>query len=91
MLTRTTEKSVTFQRPFALSAFDEVLPAGTYTVATDEELMEGASFSAYRRVQTVIQVHPPGEAQGVLQSVPIDPRELESALLRDAAHAAALK
>ncbi len=65
-MTRTTEQSVTFQRPFVLSAIDEVLPAGTYTVTTDEQLVEGASFSAYRRVQTVIHVHPQAEAPGVV-------------------------
>ncbi len=49
---RTTRESITFDRPFSLSAVDEVQPAGTYTVQIDEELVEGLSFLAYRRVAT---------------------------------------
>jgi hypothetical protein len=38
MTVRTTSKMVTFMRPFSLSETDELHPAGTYTVETDEEL-----------------------------------------------------
>jgi hypothetical protein len=37
MTVRTTSKTVTFMHPFNLSGADEVQPAGTYTVETDEE------------------------------------------------------
>jgi hypothetical protein len=50
MTTRTSNKTVTFRRPFVLGGFDEVLPAGAYCVETDEELLEGMSFPAYRRI-----------------------------------------
>ena len=33
---------VTFTHPFNLSGVDEVQPAGTYTVETDEELLESS-------------------------------------------------
>jgi hypothetical protein len=56
MTTRTSKKTVTFRRPFVLGGFDEVLPAGAYSVETDEELLEGISFPAYRRVLTVIHL-----------------------------------
>jgi hypothetical protein len=51
---RTAHETVTFDRPFSLSSVDEVQPAGTYTVVIDEELIEGLSFLAYRRVATTI-------------------------------------
>jgi hypothetical protein len=41
MPTRTTRKTVTFSRPFSLSAIDKILPSGSYTVDTDEELIDG--------------------------------------------------
>ena len=47
---RTTRKTVTFSRPFSLSAVDRILPSGTYTVDTDEELIDGLSL-AYRRTE----------------------------------------
>ena len=47
MTIRTSKKTETFKRPFVLGGFDEVLPAGTYSVETDEMLLEGISFPAY--------------------------------------------
>ncbi len=78
---RTTRESVTFDRPFSLSAVDGVQPAGTYTVAIDEELIEGLSFLAYRRVATTIYL-PLRSGAGSLQAVTVDPRELMAALDR---------
>ena len=62
MTVRTSRKSVTFTQPFSLSGFDEVQPAGTYTVETDEELLPGLSFPAYRRVATLIFLRSRGGA-----------------------------
>ena len=76
---RTTRESITFDRPFSVSAVDEVQPAGTYTVAIDEELIEGLSFLAYRRVATTIYL-PLQSGTGSLQAVTVDPQELTAAL-----------
>ncbi|HSR56277.1 MAG TPA: hypothetical protein VLN73_08540 [Alphaproteobacteria bacterium] len=54
MTVRTTKKTVTFVNSFKLGDFEEVLPPGTYDVETDEELLEGLSFHAYRRILTLI-------------------------------------
>ena len=78
---RTTRESMTFDRPFSISALDEIQPAGTYTVAIDEELIEGLSFLAYRRVATTIYL-PLRSGTGSLQAVTVDPRELTTALDR---------
>src|SRR3546814_14625257 len=58
MKTRTSEKTVTFRKPFALAGLDEVLPAGIYSVETEEELVEGISYPAYRRTATVLPIPP---------------------------------
>jgi hypothetical protein len=70
MTMRTTEKTITFHRPFCLKGVDRLLPPADYRVMTDEELIEGLSFPAYRRVSTAIFVPAPsGSAEGAL----IDP------------------
>jgi hypothetical protein len=76
---RTTRETVTFDRPYSLAAVDEVQPAGTYTVDIDEELIEGLSFLAYRRVATTIYLPLSHGGRGSLQAVRVDPRELTAA------------
>jgi hypothetical protein len=76
---RTTRESITFDRPFSLSAVDEVQPAGTYTVEIDEELIEGLSFLAYRRVATTLYLPILHGGKGSMQAVTVDPRELVAA------------
>jgi hypothetical protein len=79
-MTRTARKTVTFAHPFALAGIDGVLPAGTYDVDTDEELIDGVSFLAWRRVATMIHV----SRDGATQVHPIDPADLTASLLNDA-------
>jgi hypothetical protein len=87
MTTRTTKRIVTFKRPFSLSGFDGEQPAGSYSVETDEELLDGRSFPAYRRMATMMQLeHGTQGAGGILQVAVIDPQQLEAALAADAAH-----
>ena len=83
MTMRTTDKIVTFHRPFCLKGVDRVLPPADYRVVTDEELIEGLSFAAYHRISTVIFVPTPSGA-GV-EMVTIDPSDLEAAQDQDAA------
>ncbi len=79
---RTSKRTVTFRHPFFLDQPDQLLPAGDYLVETDEELVEGLSFSAYRRVATHLYVHP---RAGVTQMLVVNPAELAAAEARDAA------
>ena len=89
MTMRTSSTTVTFTRPFLLRGIDGVQPAGTYTVETDEELLQALSFPAYRRVATLMFLpSSPGSAAsaaGLARVANIDPGELEAALTRDAA------
>lgn len=83
MAIRSTESMVTFNHPFRMSAFDDLLPAGTYRVVTDEEEILGLSFLAYQRIATSLQTPSISAPDGQSQSVPIQPAELTSALERD--------
>lgn len=84
MTTRTSQKTVTFRRPFVLGGVDEELPAGPYIVETDETPVEGISFLAYRRILTLLHL-PEKTGQRLAGVLTIDPNELEAALERDRA------
>jgi hypothetical protein len=84
MTMRTSQKTVTFRRPFSLSGMDRVQPAGTYTVETNEELLEGVSFPVWRRTATVILLRPQAGVAGLGEDLDIDPQELEAAQEGDA-------
>src|SRR5947209_17645893 len=85
MTVRTTSKTVTFRHPFSLTGTDEVQPAGTYTVETDEELLEPSSFPAYRRIATLLRLERnTGAVLPLTQIVETNPAELAGALARDA-------
>jgi len=87
MTVRTSKKTVTFRRPFILGGLDEALPAGDYCVETDEELLDGISFPAYRRILTLIHLHAKPGSPGITRVLTIDPMELDAALKRDQASA----
>jgi hypothetical protein len=84
MIARSLSKTVVFNRPFLLKGVDRTLPAGSYRVVTDEELIEGISFPAYRRVATMIFVPALTHGTSSIEMVTIDPLDLEAALGRDA-------
>ena len=85
MTTRTSEKTVMFRRPFVLDGYDEALPAGTYTIETDEELIEGVSFPAYKRILTLVHLPAPRGYPGRTQTLAVDPKQLDAVLERDQA------
>ena len=82
MTTRTKRKTVTFKMPFSLEGAGLNLPAGSYEVITDEELVEGLSFPVYRRIATMMLV--PGHLARSVEMVTIEPLALAAALERDA-------
>jgi hypothetical protein len=83
MTVRTTSRTVTFMHPFSLNAALGVHPAGTYTVETDEELLQGLSIPAYKRIATLLRLE---RATGSIptQIVETNPLELAGALAKDA-------
>jgi hypothetical protein len=60
-----------------------MLPAGSYEVMTDEDLIEGLSFPVYRRVATTMLV-PAQSYQGSIEMLTIDPADLVAAIDGDA-------
>src|ERR1700757_3992505 len=56
MTLRSRRETVTFRHPFRIRGVDRLLPAGSYEVITDEEMIEGLSFAAFRRIATMVVV-----------------------------------
>ena len=83
MTVRTSSKTVTFMHPFRLSGAIEAHPAGTYTVETDEELLQPSSLPAYRRIATLLRLERNMGAV-LTQIIETNPVELAAALAIDA-------
>lgn len=79
MASRISSKQVVFHRPFWVSGFDCRQPAGTYTVDTEEELVEALSFLAWRRSATIVRL----TRGGTTKYLWVDAGELDDALARD--------
>jgi hypothetical protein len=87
MLTRTKRVTLTFQHPFSLEGVERSLT--DYEVVTDEELIEGLSFPAYRRVATMIFLPAGADQLFSIEMVNVDPNDLAAAHQRDQALATA--
>ncbi|WP_417456754.1 hypothetical protein [Kordiimonas sp.] len=85
MITRSTENMVTFQHPFVVYGYKKSLPAGTYKVAFEEDLLPNLFFPAFRRTQATLHLHAEVAHPGVMEYLTISPKELEAALKRDEA------
>jgi hypothetical protein len=84
MAIRTTRKIMTFTSPFSLRGVDRTLPAGSYEVVTDEELIEGLSFPVYRRLATMILAPTKSFGASSVEMLNVDPLDLAAAKERDA-------
>lgn len=82
-MTRTTKTTVTFARPFFLGDSVHELPAGAYDIETDEELLAGLSFPAYRRTEIRLYVPTGAVQKGRSRTLIILPQDLDAALQRD--------
>lgn len=82
---RTSVSHVTFAQPFQLDGVANPLPAGTYRVEVDEELLQGVSFPAYRRVGVVMQQMTDPPQPGMPVICLSDPRQLDRVLMIDRA------
>jgi hypothetical protein len=79
--------TVTFKNPFVLSCFDETLPAGTYDIEIDEQLVDGLSFPVYRRIAALLHLHVAPDRPKERQILTVDLNELDAVLERDGAGA----
>lgn len=83
MTIRSRREAVTFKHPFRIRGVERLLPAGTYTVITDEQSIEGLSFDAFRRIATTILL-PGATSASVLEMVSIGSIDLANAQHIDA-------
>lgn len=84
MARRSRRETAVFRNPFSIKTVGRTLPAGSYEVVIDEELIEGLSFPCYRRVGTAILVPAETPDQGSLEMISIGSFELADAQRTDA-------
>jgi hypothetical protein len=82
MTIRSRQETIIFKHPFRIRGIDRLLPAGSYEVITDEEMIEGLSFAAFRRVATMIKV--PAEGGSAIEMISIGSVDLSDAQRIDA-------
>jgi len=80
---RSRRETITFQHPFRIRGVDRLLPSGAYEVITDEEMIEGLSFPAFRRIATMIMV-PAAEQSLTMEMISIGSVDLSDAQRMDA-------
>ncbi|XUM23848.1 hypothetical protein ACRAVF_11545 [Bradyrhizobium oligotrophicum S58] len=84
MSIRSRREFVTFKHPFRIRSIERLLPEGTYEVVTDEEMIEGLSFAAYRRVATMMMLPAAGSHSAAVEMVSISSVDLADAQRVDA-------
>jgi hypothetical protein len=84
MTTRSRRETITFQHPFRIKGIDRLLPPGAYEVITDEEMIEGLSFAAFRRVATMIMVPAAPPRSSTMEMISIGSVDLSDAQRIDA-------
>jgi hypothetical protein len=80
---RTRRETVVFRRPFRMPGVDHLVAAGAYTVVIDEEMIEGLSFPAFRRVATTIAVPAAPPNSAAMETISITARDLAEAQRAD--------
>jgi hypothetical protein len=83
MTTRSRMETMIFAHPFHIKGVDRMLPAGTYEIISEDELIEGLSFPCYRRVATFIMA-PVTPSRASMEMIAIAPLDLADAQRIDA-------
>lgn len=83
MLTRSTRSMVTFANVFTMGDSLQEMPAGTYEIIVEEELLQSLSFEAYRRIATHLMVRGQGSEAGKTALHMITKEDLEYAIACD--------
>ncbi len=76
--------TVIFTKPFLIEGFNSRQPAGEYRVDIDEEMIEGLSFLAYRRVAALMHLPRISAPQNSTQVVSMMPAEFDAMIAQDA-------
>jgi hypothetical protein len=88
MLNRSSTATVTFANAFTLAGYPDALPPGDYQVLTDEELLQGISFEAYRTTATYLVATRAGANSGRTELRATTAADIDAALERDRASTA---
>ena len=83
MTERITETEIQFTHPFFLNALTRPLAAGTYRLTVVEELIEGLSFAAYRKIDARLEVPAVDIPTGKRQYLQVTAGEIETAHTKD--------
>ena len=84
MTKRSLRETITFKHSFQIKGIDRLLPPGAYEVITDEEMIEGLSFPAFRRVATMIMVPAAPPRSSTMEMISIGSVDLSDAQRIDA-------
>jgi hypothetical protein len=86
MTMRSQRETITFKHPFRIKGIDRLLllSAGAYETITDEEMIEGLSFAAFRRVATMIMVPAESPRNSSMEMISISSIDLSDARQNDA-------
>jgi hypothetical protein len=83
MTIRTTRAIASFKEPFALRSVDGMQPPGDYKVYIEDELIQGLSHAAYRRVATLLRTPSISSPQDDARLISISETDLAGALMKD--------
>lgn len=74
---------MTFARPFALDAFERVLPSGIYSVEPENDVLDGMFLPDWLRTSVLIHLPSTPRSPGYAQTLTVPWQDLEAALLCD--------
>lgn len=83
MTDRTTETEIKFRHPFFLNSLTKPMAAGTYRLTVTEELIEGLSFTAYRKTDARLEIPAIETPAGSRQYLQVTVGEIEMAHAQD--------
>jgi hypothetical protein len=83
MTQRSKTETIEFANSFALAGVAGTRPPGAYDVETIEEMIEGLSFQAFRRVSTTLTPQALDPVTRTRQVTEINPDDLQDALTQD--------
>jgi hypothetical protein len=78
---------MTFLRPFVLDGFEGTLPAGTYELQSEQEIVDGMSLPDSLRTSVLIHLHSKDRSPALARTLTVPWDVLESAQIRDQAPA----
>jgi hypothetical protein len=80
---RTTRCVASFNEPFSLRNVEGLQPPGDYNVYVEDELIQGLSRAAYRRVSTILRLPSISSPQEQSRLVSVNASDLKAALMKD--------